>query len=408
MRIIIVTGVFPATSQAFLVRKITALAMRGHDVTVLSTARPPGAVTAPVTSHDRISVIYVHGIWRRLIPLVSGFVRFPRVAFKVCAQNLVRPRRWRKLPILIALATIKCDVVHFEWSLKAIELEDAFSLLNSPAVISCRGTDVRIVARVNTEAARSLRGVLNRAALVHCVSAEVQQHVIQLGVPEHKTFVSRPAVDLALFNNHGLGRSRPVGPLHLMTVGRLHWVKGHEYALSAVRALLDMGLDVRYSIIGPDDELGGQPVRFAIQDLGVTDRVALLGPQSPAAVRELLSTADIYLSASLSEGISNAVLEAMAMGIPVVVSNVGGMAEAVRNGLDGLVVASRDSRAIAEAVKWLADHPSERSVMGLNASQRINELFALGRQVDEILDAYEGLLGERNPDRTRVASVVTS
>src|SRR5581483_4113978 len=148
-------------------------------------------------------------------------------------------------------------------------------------------------------------------------------------------------VDLDLF----VRAPRPDRPdglaLRLLTVGRLHWEKGFEYALQALPLLRRAGLRLEYTIIGADQGALNS-VRLAIRDFGLEDVVTLAGHLPRRRVRDALAAADIFLLPSLSEGSPIAVMEAMAMGLPVVVTDVGGNRELVADGVHGYVVPSRD------------------------------------------------------------------
>jgi glycosyltransferase involved in cell wall biosynthesis len=102
--------------------------------------------------------------------------------------------------------------------------------------------------------------------------------------------------------------------------------------------------------------------------------------------------ADVYLSPSLSEGMSNAVLEAMAMAIPVVSTDVGGMPEAIHDGCEGLLVPPRDAAALSEKVALLLCDSQRRRQMGLAGRRQVERNFDLARQLDRFVAAYHDLL----------------
>src|SRR5262249_21128117 len=147
----------------------------------------------------------------------------------------------------------------------------------------------------------------------------------------------------------------PGSELQIVAVGALSWGKGYEYALMTLRKVLDRGVAARLTIAGTGDET--QRLYHAMDELGLRNHVLLCGALSPLQVRELLRTADVFLHSSLSEGISNSVLEAMACGLPIVTTECGGMREAVTNGEEGFVVAARDVSGAAEAIAALANDP---------------------------------------------------
>ena len=106
-----------------------------------------------------------------------------------------------------------------------------------------------------------------------------------------------------------------------------------------------------------------------------------------------LEAADVWSSASLSEGISNAMLEAMAVGRVPVATAVGGTGEVVTDGRDGVLVPAGDPSALADAWAGLAADPARLDEMGRAARRRVEEAFGLDRQAAEWVDLYRTVLG---------------
>jgi glycosyltransferase involved in cell wall biosynthesis len=164
----------------------------------------------------------------------------------------------------------------------------------------------------------------------------------------------------------------------------LNWNKDYEHALVAIRKAVDAGADLRFDLIGE----GADRQLLTIDDLGLTDRVRLLGRCTPTQIAHELQHADVFLHTSSSEGISNAVLEAMASGLPIVTTEAGGMREAVRDGIDGLIVKVRDTEATAAALTRLASDAALRSRMGASARARIEADFRLDQQIAAFRDMF--------------------
>jgi glycosyltransferase involved in cell wall biosynthesis len=106
-------------------------------------------------------------------------------------------------------------------------------------------------------------------------------------------------------------------------------------------------------------------------------------------VRQLLPAFDIYVNSSISEGISLTILEAMAAGLPVVATNVGGTSEVIEDGCTGLLVPARDAAAIGDALVALVAAPERRQTIGRAARAAIEDRFT----IDGMVAAYERLYG---------------
>jgi glycosyltransferase involved in cell wall biosynthesis len=291
---------------------------------------------------------------------------------------------------LLPYAGRRWDIVYFPWNSAAIACLPVFDL-GSPVVVSCRGTQVS-VAPYNPERAdipNGLRATFAKAKAVHCVSQATLRDACRFGLDSARARVIRPAVDPDVFKP---APSRLPGdrPFSIITAGTLIWCKGHEWALQAIRRLVDDGVDVRFDIIG--DGPDRQRVLYTIADLGLEARVCWLGRLAPEAVLARVQQADTFLLSSLSEGISNAALEAMACGVPIVTCDCGGMREAVTDGVEGFVVPVRDAEGLAGALLKLASDPALRERMGRAARARIEREFHLPGQIAQWLELLQSVM----------------
>jgi glycosyltransferase involved in cell wall biosynthesis len=137
--------------------------------------------------------------------------------------------------------------------------------------------------------------------------------------------------------------------------------------------------------------------------LGIADNVRFLGERDD--VPDILQASDMGLLASIEEGFSNAVLEFMAVGLPVVVTDVGGNAEAVVHGRTGLVVPPRMPRALADAIIQIASNRGWAAELGAAGRRRAERHFPVHRCVDQYEQLYEGLLAGRGVGPVSVALV---
>jgi colanic acid/amylovoran biosynthesis glycosyltransferase len=133
-------------------------------------------------------------------------------------------------------------------------------------------------------------------------------------------------------------------------------------------------------------------VAFCRHQLGLGDVVTLVGAAGRERVRAELGWADVYLHAAVTEGFSNAVIEAQASGLPVVTSDAGGLPENVEDGVTGFVVPRRDPRAAAERVERLARDGELRARMGQAGRERARRCFSLGEQLQAFQDLYRRVL----------------
>lgn len=381
-----VVNEFPAPSQTFILRKLGGLRDVGFPVTVAAGSFGPGADAAgfPLVSLTP---------WRRHGAGTPAW----RAGWSSALGGLDRRRptgsaELKRALVAAPLLGIPTDVLHFEFSGIAVSYLDALHRLD-PAVavaVSCRGSAEQVEPLRDPGRATALREVFDRAALIHCVSDDMARTVEQLGADPDRILVNRPAVPVADFAPLREAADHD-GPLRIASIGRLNWRKGFDDALRALGLLDRRGVAFTYRIAGEGAERA--KLTFLRSQLGLDDRVELLGVASQPGVRELLRWADVILLPSLGEGISNVVLEAMAAGRCVVVTDCGGMTEVVRDGDNGLVVPVGDPLAMADALESVARDPARRRELAAAGAAAADAELDLSRQIERFRTAYLTITG---------------
>jgi colanic acid/amylovoran biosynthesis glycosyltransferase len=383
--------------ETFLRRLMDGLAEAGVAVTVASAVRPDGMQgrvnwrPAPSwESSPAMRLARLAGLAARASLCGARDLKVLARAAGQVSGLFQRLRVWNQL---LPFAGGRWDVIYFPWNSAAIACLPVFDL-GCPIVMSCRGTQVSVSPHNpdRQEMRVGLRETFHRAAAVHCVSQATLKDACQFGLDPAKAMVIRPAVEPEMFRPASSRRAND-GVFSVVTVGTLIWVKGHEWALQAIRRVADRGINVRFDIIG--DGQGRQRVLYTIADLNLEDHVQWLGRLPPEEVLRHVQQADVFLLSSLSEGISNAALEAMACGVPVVTTECGGMSEAVTDGVEGLVVPVRDAEAIAAALLKLASDSPMRQRMGKAARARVESEFRLNRQIAQWLELFRKVLEKK-------------
>ena len=401
----------PWPPEAFLTRKLAGLAARGVRVSVASTQvqdpsfELPGVELLAFTPR-KVAARARLGICVGLLALaVRSPRRLARLLVNLRRAPAVRRRRHGGvvglLSMYVPLLRLRPDVVQFEWNISAVDHLPLFDVWDGPVATSCWGSDLSVYPHVPgiPMYAEGVAEVLRRTAAVHCVSEDLRHLAIDFGLDPAKARVILPAVDPDVFRPNGTRRaptsvSHDPG-FHLVTVAELRWEKGFEYALSALRRLVDQGVPATLEVIGGAP--AGWPERERIihttRDLGIGPRVRLSGPFPAEELSRRVARADALLHPSLIEGIPHVVIEAMACGTPVVTTDCGGVREAVCHGVHGFVVDVRDPEQLADALFELWADPALRRRMGEAGRRTARERFTLSRQLDEYLVMYEELVG---------------
>jgi glycosyltransferase involved in cell wall biosynthesis len=232
---------------------------------------------------------------------------------------------------------------------------------------------------------------------VVAISEGVRREILAAGVPAAMVTVIHEGVDPARFqglDRAGATRSLglPDGALVIVSAASLRPRKGQAHLLRAFAALAPRFPAARLVLAGVGDE--HQRLARERDRLELRDVVAMPGRRD---VRELLAAADIACIPSLREGLSVFSLEAMAAGVPVVASRVGGLPESVAEGVTGLLAEPGDEAALAAALERLLADRDRREAMGVAARERARERFSARAMAEKTERLYEDLLAARAP-----------
>ncbi len=183
----------------------------------------------------------------------------------------------------------------------------------------------------------------------------------------------------------------PDTAVFILTIGRLHPAKGHRDTIPALRQLRTSHPHAHFLWVGDGEEYAHLAAQIA--EANLTSHVHLLGKQPDIA--PFLASADIFLLPSRWEGVPVAIQEAMAAGLPVVSTAVGGIPELVQDGQTGLLVPPQDPTALAQALITLLNDHGRATQMGQAGRQRIADHFTIEQMVTQTEALYERLLQEK-------------
>jgi glycosyltransferase involved in cell wall biosynthesis len=226
---------------------------------------------------------------------------------------------------------------------------------------------------------------------VFAVSEEVRQHCVAVDrIKPSLVETVYNGIDVADWGIASTPAKLP-GVSVVATVGNIRRVKGHDVFIKAAASIAARFPRVSFNIAGDVLDTGYfEELQTLIRTLDLSDRFRFVG--GVANLREYLSTADIFVLPSRSEGFSNAIVEAMAASLPVIATDVGGNAEAVIDGVSGFIVPSEDPAALAAAISGLLSDPSKAQEMGAAGKKLASEKFTTDAMMHQITLAYASLL----------------
>jgi colanic acid/amylovoran biosynthesis glycosyltransferase len=364
---------FPGQTHIFFWREVVALREAGTEVTLLSTRRPPDdACRHAFAAEARKETHYVFPprIVRSIVALLRRPIRSIRAAsYALGLRESPLKRRLRILALLPCAAEMLevsrergLSHIHVHSCADAAHLAAMCRLLGGPTYSLTLHGDLAVYG---TDHASKMR----HAKCVTAVTAALRRQIVdQVGLPPERVPVIWMGVDTRRFNPPAQRDGEP-GRLHVLTVARLNVNKGHRYALAAIRRVVDEGIDIRYTIVGEGPDRA--QIESEVKRLNLQDRVTLTGTQSEDAILELLRRVDAFILPSVGQGEAApvSVMEAMACGLPVICSIIGGTPDMITTGVDGILTPQAGENEIADALRLLAGNVAERTRLATAARQ---------------------------------------
>ncbi|HZP72189.1 MAG TPA: glycosyltransferase family 4 protein [Gaiellaceae bacterium] len=303
---------------------------------------------------------------------------------------------WRDLlgflELVALFRSVRPDIVHLNSSKAGVLGRLAGSVARVPVrVFTAHGWAFKatsgIGAQVYLWADRIVRPL---TTMIICVSQiERQAGLAARTCTAERSRVIRNGVDVDAVLPHDASESPPV---RIVSVGRLAEPKNFPVLIAAVARLPRKSAGLRILGDGPQREL----LTELIAERGLEQEIELVGEVED--VRPYLAESDVFVLSTRSEGMPIALLEAMAAGLPTVVSDVSGLHEVVLDGETGLLVPTDDADALASSILRVVEDAALRERLGLAARRRAVEHFALGPWRRAHLELYASLVGASTPE----------
>ncbi|MDP2787989.1 MAG: exopolysaccharide biosynthesis GT4 family glycosyltransferase EpsE [Pseudomonadota bacterium] len=389
---------FPGQTHNFFWRERQALRELGVDTRLISTRRPPKGIASPSWAEEAaaqtvyllpfsvpdtvkaLAVILAAGplAWFRCLKLVAGAAELSikqklRLAALIpFAAKLVaigRAERWRHVHVhscadAANVALFACVLSDMKYSITLHNPLDTHGPNQAQKWLHALFAIV-ITRKIHAEVTQRLQGFLPR-----------RMEIAPMGVDVEKFRRTAPYIPY-----------QDAGELAIFSCGRLNPGKGYPYLIAAVDALKQQGLAVRLEIAGEDDQ-GGSGYRKVLEariaEAGLEDSVILLGAVAEEQVMRHLESAHVFALASLAEPLGVVIMEAMAMNVPVVATNGGGVSELVADGVDGILVNTCDADALAEAIARIARDPELAGRLSAASREKVMRGFSHRRSAQTI------------------------
>lgn len=403
MKIAYLTSMYARAGDTFIRREVAGLRELGHEVHTFSARRAPGEDVSEEIKAEQANTLYlteqpvldmVKCTWKRLTKKPVRLMRASASAFKL-GQTGVKNRIWQVAYImeasLLAEEMEARGVEHLHNHIAAASATVALlasEISGIPYSLSIHGPHIFFEPR-----AQSLGPKVSRSAFTTCITQFCKSQakiftpygdwprleIIHCGLDS--TFLGQPPTPVADNNK-------------VVTVGRLCEEKGQMELIEVVSELKKQGIDMELVVVG-DGPLR-TPMEALAGKLGVSDRVDFKGWLGSAEVREAIEGCRLMLHPSFAEGLPVVIMEALALGRPVVASRIAGIPELVVQGESGWLVTPGDTQDTLRALKEALQTPAARlSEMGAAGRARVERDHNIKTETAKLAQLIESRGGHR-------------
>ncbi len=348
-------------------------------------------------------------VWRggqdQLFTLLRGLSRRGHAVHLACHPDTLMEKRSRELGLHIYPLLVRCEIgpaAFLKIASILSQVRPDILAFNTPRPILMGN----LASRLSRVRARIIfrrvsfplhKGWLTRIKYnwgIDCIiaiSESIRGQLVTCGVPADRIRTVYEGIDLSLYPQRRYPGDNSAGePVVIGTLAHMSPEKGLSHLVHAASLIPDVHKRMRFVLVG-DGECRAA-LEQQVRETGLDTCFHFAGFQSRTA--EYLRSFDIFVLPSLSEGLSSSILAAMATGLPVVATNVGGIPELITHGRNGALVAPADPLALAGEMEYLAQNLEERIRMGTEGRAIVEERFTLQRKIIETEELCATLLGK--------------
>ena len=409
MKIAFIVGGFPKLSETFILNQITGLIDRGHEVDIyahnntnedkvhsdiekysltdrISYFRQPSNKGSSALSAIKLSL---SNLYKNPTAILNSWNYFRYDRHRVFSKFL--------LPHMVIpfLENNEYDIVncHFGYNgLKAIYLKQ-IGILKGKIVTTFHGLD--ITNYLESFGKDVYEQLFDLGDLFLPISDLWKKRLIELGCDPNKIVVHHMGIDCDkfLFQPRSLNSNDRI---RFVTVSRLVEKKGVEYAIRAIAKLANTHRNIQYSIVG-DGPLK-EELQQLTKELNVEETVKLLGWKDRQEVIEILNQADIMLAPSVTskngdmEGIPVGIMEAMAVGLPVVSTYHSGIPELIEDGVSGFLVPERNVEALTQKLDYMIHYSEICEKISVVGRRYVEKFYDVNKLNTQLVDTYQNIL----------------
>jgi glycosyltransferase involved in cell wall biosynthesis len=400
---------YPRISETFISNEIRLLEKLGFSLHLFSMRQPREDFTHESVKKIRARVDYLPETLIKPLPrllyhnliLASKRPGVYAAALKTAGRRFLRTRKSATIKHLLQAGYLANRLLpasgvthlhaHFAHSPTSVAMFTS-QLTGLPFSFTAHAKDIY------TSDPRQLREKIELSRFVVTCTEYNRRHLMQIA-DGHKTPIHRNyhGIDVDLFSDPGANQQLPGPPYRILTIARLTAKKGLPTVLRALKLLTSQGLSLKHILIGDGEDR--ERILALVKELGLTSVTRWLGTQPHHEVIKHFCNTDLFVlgcevaSNGDRDGIPNVLLESMAMGVPVVTSNISAIPELVENGVTGLLVPPRQPDRLSEAIQRMLTDQELRNRVIAAARQTVAKGFDNRRLIQDLAEIFRQGLG---------------
>ncbi|MGH7799427.1 MAG: glycosyltransferase [Thermodesulfobacteriota bacterium] len=405
MKIAFIVSSFPSLSQTFILNQITGLLDLGHDVEIFAEVNPnEKKVHSDVEEYrliERTQYVMPRNRIKRVLKAIYLIItNFHKSPIKILKSLNVTKYGKDALSLKLLYYTLipfpdkKFDIIHCHFGPNGI-IGVYLKEMGVPGkyVTSFHGYDINSYPRIAGENVYS--ELFSRVSCFTWNSNLTKKQLIELGCDQKKIIILPYGVRIERFRFIER-KVRDEEPARILTVGRLVEKKGHEYAIKAIAEVVKRHRNIDYMIAGEGPSRSN--LENLVLRLEIKNYVKFLGAVDQEEVLRLYEHSHIFLLSSVtasdgdSEGLPVVLLEAQAVGLPIISTLHSGIPEGVLDGKSGFLVPEKDVDALADKIEYLIEHPELWPDMGRCGRKFVEERYDIQKLNRRLVKIYKALL----------------
>ncbi|WP_299276314.1 glycosyltransferase family 4 protein [uncultured Psychroserpens sp.] len=395
MKVAIFSGTIPSTT---FVEHLIEGVSKHHTIYLFGTQKRPKHYTnasVKVYGNSQSILLNLMVSFFRCLHLV---LRYPKRLSVLMSEVKTYKGSYNKRHAFLRLLPVvlhKPDIFHVQWAKDLSKWIFLKEKLDVKLILSLRGAHINYSPVVNKTLAQSYQQNFPNVDAFHAVSNAMKATSQKYNAQGSKIKVIHSPILKSTFNHYSVWNKNISEPIKIIAVGRFHWVKGYDYVLRACNILKENNVKFQLTFVSSNPV--SEAMLFQIRKFDLTNEIRFINGLAQNELFQLMKTFDMSLLSSLDEGIANVVLESMAIGLPVISTNCGGMPEVVKHRETGWLIPIRDAQAMADAIVELSQTPKEDlKRITENAHHLVRHTFNSEESIAQFIELYESVITQNH------------